>query len=54
VITSFEPGEDWFYSFTTGDYVDGVELAPPAHRPLDQPKPGPTGKVPEDWKEHLH
>ena len=54
VITSFEPGEEWFYSFTTRDYVDGVELAPPAHRPLDQPKPGPRGKVPEDWQERLH
>ena len=54
VITSFEPGEEWFYSFATGDYVDGVELAPPAHRPVDQPKPGPAGKVPEDWKEQLH
>ena len=54
VITSFEPGEEWFYSFTTGDYVDGVELAPPAHRRLDQPRPGPMGKVPEDWQEQLH
>lgn len=54
VITSFEPGEDWFYSYVDADYVEGLELAPPAHRPVDQPKPGPAGKVPADWKDHLH
>jgi hypothetical protein len=54
VITSFEPGETWFYSYAAGDYVDGIALAPPAHRPEDQPKPGPAGKVPDDWKDQLH
>ncbi len=54
VITSFEPGESWFYSFETDDLVDGLDLAPPLHRPLDQPMPGPAGKVPADWLDHLH
>jgi hypothetical protein len=24
------------------------------HHPLDQPVPGPTGRVPRDWQRHLH
>ncbi len=54
IITSFEPGETWFYSFDLEDAVEGAELTPPLHRPLDQPKPGPAGRVPEDWEQHLH
>jgi hypothetical protein len=54
IITSFEPGESWFWSFETDGPVDEVELAPPTHRPDDQPRPGPAGKVPADWQEHLH
>lgn len=53
-ITSYEPGESWFWSFDTDDYYDGPELAPPAHHPVDQPAPGPAGRVPSDWKQHLH
>jgi hypothetical protein len=29
-------------------------LAPPHHHPLDQPVPGPAGRVPDDWEDHLH
>jgi hypothetical protein len=54
VITSFEPGESWFYSFELDEEVEGQELAPPTHRPLDQARPGPEGKVPADWQDHLH
>jgi hypothetical protein len=54
VIHSFEPGEDWFYDYAADDYVDGPELVPPDHHPLDQPVPGPAGRVPRDWQEHLH
>ena len=54
VITSFEPGEDWFYDFRTEDYVAGPVLAPPAHHPMDQPVPGPRGRVPADWQQQLH
>jgi len=54
VIASFEPGEDWFYDYRTGDYVDGPQLAPPHAHPSSQPTPGPTGKVPHDWQSKLH
>lgn len=54
VLQSFEPGEDWFYSYETDDYVDGPRLADPQSRPLDQPVPGPAGKVPENWRELIN
>jgi hypothetical protein len=55
IIASFEPGEDWFYSFVTDDYVDtNVHLAPPHAHPPSQPTPGPAGRVPPDWQSHLH
>jgi len=50
IITSFEPGEDWFYDFRTGGFVEGPELAPPDSHPRDQPVPGPRGRVPRDWQ----
>jgi hypothetical protein len=54
IITSFEPGEDWFYDYRTGDYVEGPSLAPPESHPEDQPVPGPHGKVPRNWQSLLH
>ena len=54
VIQSFEPGEDWFFDYRTGDLLDGPELAPPRSRPAEQPSPGPAGRVPADWLEHVH
>ena len=54
VLTSFEPGEDWFWHAGEEAYVDGVELAPPTSRPAGQPTPGPAGAVPQDWRQHLH
>jgi hypothetical protein len=54
VIRSFEPGEDWFWNYATEQYVDGPALAFPEHHPLDQPVPGPAGRVPHDWQERLH
>jgi hypothetical protein len=54
IIRSFEPGEEWFWSFETDSYYDGPELAPPQAHPLDQPTPGPSGRVPEDWRLHIH
>lgn len=54
VMQSFEPGEDWFWSFDTDDVVAGPLLAPPQHHPLDQPTPGPAGRVPPDWERQLH
>ena len=54
VIRSFEPGEDWFWNYETEAYAYGPALAPPVHHPLDQPTPGPAGRVPDDWERHLH
>ena len=55
LIQSFEPGEDWFWSYAENRmYASGPDLAPPDHHPLDQPVPGPAGRVPRDWQRHLH
>jgi len=54
VIRTFEPDEDWFYDYTADEYAEGPELAPPAHHPLDQPVPGPAGRVPTDWVDRLN
>jgi len=53
IITSFEPGEDWFYDFRTGDMCEGSTLAPPHAHPASQPTPGPHGQVPHDWQSQL-
>ncbi|MFL6152841.1 MAG: UBP-type zinc finger domain-containing protein [Ornithinibacter sp.] len=54
VITSFEPGEDWFWDYRDESMLDGPALAPPTSRPGDQPAPGPRGRVPTDWRDHIH
>ncbi|MCJ1697496.1 UBP-type zinc finger domain-containing protein [Rathayibacter caricis] len=53
VIRSFEPGEDWFWDYRTGDYADGPRLADPQEHPLDQTAPGPADRLPADWREQL-
>jgi hypothetical protein len=53
VIQSFEPGEDWFYSYRTDQFFEGPPLAPPRSHPADQPAPGPHGRVPADWESEL-
>ncbi len=50
VIRSFEPGEDWFYDYTTGGYVNGPILAAPLSHPVDQSVPGPADRVPDNWE----
>jgi hypothetical protein len=54
VIASFEPGEDWFYDYTSSEMVQGVEIVPPRSHPEDQPVPGPAGRVPKNWQDLLH
>lgn len=54
MVQSFEPDEDWFWDYATDEYLDGPRLAPPRHHPLDQPVPGPAGRVPPDWERLLH
>ena len=54
VIASFEPDEDWFYSYRTDDYADEVPLTPPLGHPAAQTVPGPADRVPADWESKLH
>jgi hypothetical protein len=54
LIHSFEPDEDWFYDYDSDQYGGGPELAPPNHHPLEQPTPGPAGRVPRGWELQLH
>jgi hypothetical protein len=54
VIRTFEPDEDWFYDYRTDDYALGPALPDPQHHPLDQPVPGPEGRVPADWESKLN
>jgi hypothetical protein len=53
-MTSFEPGEDWFWDFRDDQAYEGPLLADPQSHPSDQPTPGPAGGVPDDWTTHLH
>jgi len=54
LIQSFEPGEDWFWDYAAAAEVAGPVLAPPTSHPADQPSPGPRGRVPLDWRAHIH
>jgi hypothetical protein len=54
VIRSFEPGEDWYWDYTTNDAAAAVPVAPPLNRPEDQSVPGPAERVPENWRELIH
>ncbi len=53
IICSFEPGEEWFWDYQREKYLEGPPLAAPHSHPLDQPTPGPLGKVPADWEQLL-
>jgi hypothetical protein len=53
-MQSFEPGEAWFWDYPREELREsGPELAPPHAHPADQPAPGPAGRVPADWQQHL-
>jgi hypothetical protein len=54
IIASFEPGENWFYDYEEEAMTEGAQLAPPHSHPLDQPVPGPEGRVPGNWRSLLH
>ena len=54
VITSFEPGEDWFWDFTTDRGLPRAGAHSPAVRPDAQSVPGPAGRVPDDWESRIH
>lgn len=54
VHAELRTGEDWFWSFETNEAYDGPELAAPTSHPVGQPTPGPKGRVPADWQQHIH
>ena len=54
VARTYEPWEDWFWDYEAEEPVEPVDLVPPLHHPLDQPTPGPAGRVPADWEDRLH
>jgi len=54
VMQSYEPGEDWFWSYPDETAFEGSKLAEPTSRPTDQPVPGPAGSVPTNWMDLLH
>ena len=54
MMRTFEHGETWFWDFGNREFSAGPPLAAPEHRPLSQPAPGPAGRVPADWQDHLH
>jgi hypothetical protein len=53
IAQSFEPGERWFWDYEREVDLDGPDLAPPHAHPIDQPTPGPAGRVPPDWEDLL-
>lgn len=53
-MQSYEPGEDWFWSFRTEETFEGPVLAAPTSHPDDQPAPGPAGRVPPNWLDLIH
>jgi hypothetical protein len=50
IIASYEPGEEWFWDYRTEAFTEPVVLAPPLSHPVEQPSPGPAGRVPDDWQ----
>jgi hypothetical protein len=54
VARSFEPGEIWYWDYGRQTYLEGPPLADPQSHPVDQPTPGPAGRVPVDWQRRLH
>jgi hypothetical protein len=53
VIASYEPGEDWFWDYSSEQVVAGVPLATPDSHPPDQSAPGPADRLPPDWRSRL-
>jgi hypothetical protein len=53
VMTSYEPGEYWFYDVRNGEAFAGPDLADPRHHPAGQATPGPADRVPGDWMAQL-
>ena len=53
-VQSFEPGEDWYWDYVSGEFADGPALCDPQSHPANQAVPGPSGRVPADWRTKIH
>lgn len=54
LITSFEPGEDWWWDYRTQETREGPHLAAPESHPAGQASPGPADRLPADWRDHIN
>ena len=55
IVRASNPDERLVLELRPGrDFVGRERLAPPSHHPLDQPVPGPAGRVPAHWERLLH
>jgi hypothetical protein len=54
IIRTYEPGENWFWDYRSGEAHRGPHLADPEHHPITQTVPGPADRVPADWQSYLH
>ncbi|MDQ2945578.1 MAG: UBP-type zinc finger domain-containing protein [Acidobacteriota bacterium] len=54
IITSVEPGEDWFFDYEKQRMIRSVVLVSPHFHPATQSAPGPAGRVPKDWEALLN
>ena len=46
--------EDWFFDYASNQFAVGPPLAEPTHHPIEQPVPGPDGRVPPNWEQLLN
>ncbi|MFW0797696.1 UBP-type zinc finger domain-containing protein [Gordonia sp. CPCC 205515] len=53
-VQSFEPGEDWFWDYSSNEFAQGPELSAPTSHPADQPIPAPADRIPANWQELLN
>ncbi|KGN31527.1 Zn-finger-containing protein [Knoellia sinensis KCTC 19936] len=54
IMASYEPGDVWFWNYTTEQMGSGPTLAEPASHPADQTTPGPQERVPDNWRDLIH
>jgi len=54
IITSFEPGEDWFFDYEKQGMIKGAKLPPPHAHPESQSTPVPAERVPANWESLLN
>jgi ubiquitin-hydrolase Zn-finger-containing protein len=54
VMSSFEPGEAWFWDYRTESVFEGPALVAPTSHPPEQGAPAPRDRVPADWQSRLN